>query len=84
MSSKVIKKIKKRDIQKIVVDRDLCIGAAPCVVVAPSAFELDSEGKAIVLKDWIKHTDDELLIAAQSCPVQAILLFDKLGKQIFP
>lgn len=75
---------KARKIHKIVVDRDLCIGAGPCVVVGPKAFKLDSEGKAVVLKKWSSHSDDELLIAAQSCPVQAILLLDKKGKQIFP
>jgi len=54
------------------------------VAVAPNAFDLDNEGKAIVKKTYLNHTDDELLIAAQSCPVMAILLYDKDGKQIFP
>lgn len=76
--------MKKRKIVSVVVDRDLCIGAAPCVAVAPNAFDLDSEGKAVVKKSFLKHSDDELLIAAQSCPVMAILLYDKDGKQIFP
>lgn len=76
--------MKKRKVASVVVDRDLCIGAAPCVAVAPKAFDLDSEGKAIVKKTFLKHSDDELLIAAQSCPVMAILLYDKDGKQIFP
>ncbi len=80
-----MKKIKnKRKIVKIIVDRDTCIGAAPCLVVAPNAFELDKFGKAVVKKEFLNHTDDELLIAAQSCPVQAILLFDENNKQIFP
>jgi len=74
----------KRKVHKIVVDRALCIGAAPCVVSAPKAFKIDKEGKAIVKKEWTKHSDDELIIAAQSCPVQAIFLYDKNGKQIFP
>lgn len=75
---------KDRKIYKIVVDRDMCIGAAPCIAVAPEAFDLDSEAKAVVKKTWKKVSDDELIIAAQSCPVQAILLFDKDGNQIFP
>lgn len=76
--------MKKRKIAQVVVDRDLCIGAAPCIAVAPKAFDLDKEGKAIVKKTWTSHTDDELIIAAQSCPVMAILLYDKSGKQVFP
>ncbi|MDO8583845.1 MAG: ferredoxin [bacterium] len=70
-------------IAKIIVDRELCIGAAPCVVVAPGVFQLDEENKAIVID--AKGADDEtILLAAQSCPVAAIKLFDEEGKQIFP
>ena len=70
-------------IGKIVVDRNLCIGAASCIAVAPGVFELDSENKAVVYND--KGADDEtILLAAKSCPTQAILLFDEQGNQIFP
>lgn len=70
-------------IGKIVVDRDLCIGAASCIAVAPGVFELDGENKAVVYND--KGADDEtILLAAKSCPTQAILLFDEEGNQIFP
>lgn len=70
-------------IGKIVVDRNLCIGAASCVAVAPGVFELDSENKAVVYND--KGADDEtILLAAKSCPTQAILLFDEEGNQVFP
>jgi len=69
---------------KIVVDRNLCIGAAPCVAIAGEVFELDEEGKAIVINP--KGADDEtILLAAQACPVRAILLYnEETGKQIFP
>ena len=70
-------------ISKIEVDRDLCIGAAPCVTVAPGVFQLDEENKAYVVDP--KVADDEtILLAAQSCPVQAIKIFDEDGKQIYP
>ncbi|MFZ2804490.1 MAG: ferredoxin [Patescibacteria group bacterium] len=70
-------------IAKIVVDRDLCIGAAPCVVVAPGVFQLDDENKAYIVDP--KAADDEtLLLAAQSCPVLAIILYDENGKQVYP
>jgi ferredoxin len=36
---------------KIVVDRDLCIGAATCVVLAGKTFALDEEGKAYILNE---------------------------------
>lgn len=70
-------------ISRIEVDRDLCIGAAPCVTVAPGVFQLDEESKAYVVDP--KGADDEtILLAAQSCPVQAIKIFDEEGKQIYP
>jgi ferredoxin len=75
---------KDRKIAKVIVDKDLCIGAGPCVIVAPEAFNLNNQGKAEVKKTAFSHTDDELIIAAQSCPVMAIKLLDKKGKQIFP
>ncbi len=70
-------------IGKIVVDRDLCIGAASCIAVSAETYELDGENKAIV-KDVDAVDDDVVIMSAESCPVKAILLFDKSGKQIFP
>ena len=69
----------------VTVDRTLCIGAASCVAVAPDAFELDSEAKAIV-KDTAKKTPKEVVFdAAQVCPVAAIIITEtKTGKRIFP
>lgn len=69
---------------KIVVDRDLCIGAAPCVAIAPKVFELDEEGKAIILDP--KGEDDEtIMLGAEACPTRAIFLFEEdSGQQIFP
>ena len=73
----------KRKIVKIVIKRDLCIGAASCLAVAPGTFELDDENIAIVT-DLSAHTDEEILLAAQACPTAAIFLYDKDGKQIYP
>lgn len=70
-------------IAKIYVDRNVCIGAAPCVVVAPGVFALDKENKAYVI-DEHGADDETILLAAKSCPVQAINLFAENGQQIFP
>ncbi len=72
-----------KPIAKIVVNRDECIGAAPCVTVAPGVFKLDEEFKAIVL-DAKGADDNTILLAAQSCPVQAIKLYDEDNNCIFP
>lgn len=73
----------EKKITKIEVDREACIGAAPCVTVAPGVFQLDEENKAIIV-DAKGADDDTILLAAESCPVQAIKLFDEDGKQIYP
>ena len=70
-------------IAKIVVDRDLCIGAASCIAVASGTYELDNENKAVVL-DPNQIDDATLIMSAESCPTKAILLFDKEGKQVYP
>ena len=70
-------------IGKIVVDRNLCIGAASCIAIAPGVFELDGENKAVVYND--KGADEEtILLAAKSCPTRAILVFDEDGNPIYP
>ena len=70
-------------ISKIVVDRDLCIGAGPCVTVAPGVFELDEENKAVITNPQGADVET-ILLAAQACPVLAIFVYDENGKQIFP
>lgn len=73
----------KPKIARIYIDRDLCIGAASCVAIAPGVFALDEENKATVINE--KGADDEtILLAAQSCPTRAIILFDEQGNQIYP
>lgn len=69
---------------KISIDRNLCIGAATCIAIAPKAFALDSEAKAILLGTVNEETDQTILDAVKSCPVAAIILTDQTGKQIYP
>lgn len=64
-----------RTFTRIVVDRELCIGAASCIAVASDAFELDEEAKAVVKETWSKYDDATLKAAAESCPTLAIFLY---------
>ncbi|MEM5878181.1 MAG: ferredoxin [Candidatus Aenigmatarchaeota archaeon] len=80
---------------KIVYERDVCIGAASCVAVAPLVWELDNENKA-VLKGGEKTSDPNIfemeidekdlqinLDAARACPVNAIHIIEKdTGKKL--
>jgi ferredoxin len=69
---------------KLKIDRNLCIGAGSCVAVAPKAWELDNEAKAVLLPTADEVDDQTLLESAKACPVAAITVFDENGKQIFP
>ena len=68
----------------ITVDRNLCIGAASCVAVAPKTFVLDNEAKAIILNTAEEEIPETIFDSARSCPVLAIILHDENGNQVFP
>jgi ferredoxin len=69
---------------KIKVLRDGCIGAASCVAVAASTFQLDNENKAVI-QEGSTDSSDTILMAAQSCPTKAIIVIDtETGKQVWP
>lgn len=68
---------------KIEVDRELCTSVASCVAIAPNTFELDDEGIAVI-KNPTGDDKQTILQAAQSCPVNAIIVYDDDGKQIHP
>jgi len=78
---KVTRKIRNLTMR---IDRNLCIGAATCVAIAPKAWALDDEAKAIILDSVEEESDDALLDAAKGCPVMAIFITDQTGKQLFP
>lgn len=68
---------------KVIVDRDLCQGIGNCVAIAPGVFTLDKENKAVAT-----HIEDispeKIHEAAESCPLDAIILKDDDGEQIYP
>ncbi len=69
----------------MIIDRNACIGAATCIALAPRAYVLDEEAKAIFLETAGEESDDALLDAAKGCPVAAIKIIDTAtGKQVFP
>jgi len=79
---------------RVEVDPDKCLGFGSCVIVSPDVFRLDerpgkgvfrSRAKLDVLDQTGGKDFDNLLIAAQSCPTQAITIIDrKTGKRIYP
>lgn len=69
---------------KIWVDRDLCIGAATCVAIAPKTYLIDSEAKAVILTTAEEDQDSIQVDAARGCPVAAIFIEDENGNKVFP
>jgi ferredoxin len=64
------------------VDRALCIGSGDCVDTAPDVFQLDDEDKAVVVDPDGAPLDD-VLQAAQNCPVTAISVAGEQG-ELYP
>ena len=58
-------------------------GGVSGVAVAPDMFELNAENKAYV-KNQNGADDDTVMLAAKSCPVLAIKVYGRDGKQMFP
>jgi len=79
---------------KVEVDPDKCLGFGSCVIVSPDVFRLDerpgqavfrSQAKLDVLDESGGKDYENLMIAAQSCPTQAITIVDrKTGKRVYP
>jgi ferredoxin/uncharacterized protein YuzE len=79
---------------KVEVEADKCLGFGSCVIVSPDVFRLDerpgqgvfrSRAKLDVLDEAGGKDYENLLIAAQSCPTQAITIIDrKTGRKIYP
>ncbi len=75
--------LSQRNRVAIDVDRELCYGFGDCVDSLPAVFALDDEDKAIVLDREAAGIDD-IIEAAQNCPVDAIIVTDEHGEQLYP
>ena len=56
---------------EIRIDREKCMGSGNCSFWAPSTFDLDDEGIAIVVNPE-GDPEEKVVLAAQGCPTQAI------------
>ena len=69
---------------RIEIDREACIGDQLCCGEAPETFDLDDES-IVVVKDPAGNSDEEILAAAESCPTDAIILYDaESGEKVWP
>jgi ferredoxin len=67
---------------QVQVDREACIGTGMCASSAAAYFRLEN-GKSTAVRDYVEP--DELVVdAAESCPMEAILVRDGDGVVIAP
>jgi ferredoxin len=76
--------LSRRNGVTVEIDRELCFGFGDCLEAAPALFELDDESKSVVI-DPEAYELETVLLAAQDCPVNAILVVDvETGEQLYP
>jgi ferredoxin len=69
---------------KVEVINIKCIGAASCVAIAQNVFKLNEQNIAEVISQD-GDSDDDKLLAAQSCPTAAIVVTDTTtGEKVWP
>ncbi len=56
---------------RIEIDRDRCVGSGNCVFWAPGTFDLDDDGRSVVV-DPSGDPDDRIRVAVEGCPSHAI------------
>ncbi|WP_433269725.1 ferredoxin [Actinosynnema sp. CS-041913] len=64
------------------VDRGTCIGTGVCIGMAPDHFRLEG-GTSTPVNESV-DPDDVVVDAAESCPMEAILLRDSDGSVLAP
>lgn len=65
---------------KIFIHRSKCISAGSCIAIAPNALQFDEHNIATVISQ--NELDDIKLLAAQSCPVLAVVVQDMTTGQV--
>lgn len=66
------------------VDRGACISAASCVSISPGTFALDEKEGKVMIVDPDTTDIAQIIDSAKSCPVNAVTIIDKDGRQVWP
>jgi len=57
----------------VILDREKCTGLGICESISPEHFEIDDDGRLVVLKDEFGEDERELLEeGVRSCPTAAL------------
>ncbi|HEX4679262.1 MAG TPA: ferredoxin [Gaiellaceae bacterium] len=58
---------------RVIVDKDVCLGAGNCVRTAPEVFDQDEDGLVELLDDNPpSELHEDVLLARRLCPARAI------------
>ena len=58
---------------RLIADRDTCQGYGNCITGAPDVYDIDDDGKVVLLVETIEDSDRARVAeAARSCPVSAL------------
>ncbi len=69
---------------RLSVDHNLCVGNAMCETFAPGVFVLNDDRQSEAV-DPEADTEENILEAAENCPVSAISVVDaETGEKLFP
>jgi ferredoxin len=63
---------------RLTADVELCQGYGNCTTTAPDVYDVDDDGKVVLLKQVIDGADHPRVEeAARSCPVSALRVLDR-------
>ena len=86
-NAKVVRQVGKYTIKVI---QSKCIAAASCVAISPDLFKLN-EANLVEMIEEGTDSEDNILLAAQSCPTSAIEVYEGdpsnpsgPGKRVWP
>lgn len=69
---------------QVTVDHEVCVGNAMCETYAPKVFVMNEDLQSEVA-DSNGDTEENILEAAENCPVSAITVIDlETGEKLFP
>ena len=69
---------------RVSVDHNVCVGNSMCETTAPKVFVLNDDRQSEAV-DPDGDTEENILEAAENCPVSAITVVDaETGEKLFP
>lgn len=61
--------------EKVIVDKDICISCGFCCAACPNIFDMDDDDKAIAKDNDVTNENKvEIMDIVEGCPVGAIII----------